>query len=161
VSAAASTRPRIRKLTMSGGLLAVFGGILHVVAAALMRRDAWDQIFDEPDSRPCESGAFIQRLGAGRSRPRSPPACPRLCEPWAPCTGSFTRARMGGCSPDVPALSPFVGIDREVRRSLRGADLDVDVSVGDHLRAEQPVGEGAGPLLELLVGETGPGGCDL
>jgi hypothetical protein len=43
----ASTKPRIRKLTMSGGLLAVFGGILHLVAAALMRRDAWNQIFDE------------------------------------------------------------------------------------------------------------------
>jgi hypothetical protein len=43
----ASTKPRIRKLTMAGGLLAVFGGILHTVAAALMRRDAWDQIFDE------------------------------------------------------------------------------------------------------------------
>jgi Family of unknown function (DUF6463) len=43
----ASAKPRIQKLTMSGGLLAMFGGILHLVAAALMRRDAWDQIFDE------------------------------------------------------------------------------------------------------------------
>jgi Family of unknown function (DUF6463) len=43
----ASTKPRIRKLTMSGGLLAVFGGILHLVASALMRRDVWDQIVDE------------------------------------------------------------------------------------------------------------------
>jgi Family of unknown function (DUF6463) len=43
----ASAKPRIQKLTMSGGLLAVFGGILHLVAATLMRRDAWDQILDE------------------------------------------------------------------------------------------------------------------
>jgi Family of unknown function (DUF6463) len=43
----ASTEPSIRKLTMSGGLLAVFGGVLHLVASTLMRRDVWDQIVDE------------------------------------------------------------------------------------------------------------------
>jgi Family of unknown function (DUF6463) len=43
----ASPKPRIRKVTLAGGLLAVFGGTLHVVAAALMRSDVWDRIFDE------------------------------------------------------------------------------------------------------------------
>jgi hypothetical protein len=44
---AASTKPRIRRLTLSGGVLAVFAGILHLIAASLMRRDAWNQIFDD------------------------------------------------------------------------------------------------------------------
>jgi len=39
--------PSTRRLTMCGGLLAVAGGVVHVGAAVLMRRDVWSQIVDE------------------------------------------------------------------------------------------------------------------
>jgi hypothetical protein len=39
--------PRLHKLTLAGGLLAVSGGALHITASALMRGDVWSQIADE------------------------------------------------------------------------------------------------------------------
>lgn len=38
---------RLRKLTLAGGILAVCGGLCHVVIAATMRRDVWSQVADE------------------------------------------------------------------------------------------------------------------